>query len=405
MSVRLVLGLGGTVDFEIVWDSAVFEQLIEEYRIGPADLGTDVAIVDERTLVITILAFLELGAGGERFIASSGIVHRFAARFDTRVTLGGTGVRAGIAMDSLGVPTVQHLVSIDDNVRRLLPPSMRWISSAHEDTLDPHLIIQFTQGSRVRAGDIDIVAPAANRLIVANDPPNREMRLSPDLTAELATADAFLISGFNTMTDAALLDARLEELVAAMEALPPDALVFYEEAGFYVDAFRERVRDAIVDRVDIYSMNEDELEEYVGRRVDLLDPDAVAAAVTDVRQTVAAPTLVVHTRHWALAVGPRAGAFTEALRGAVTMAATRYRSGDGHTAAHYVETSSLPLQPDAVTFSAAVEQRLQDAVCVAAFELDAQHATTVGLGDTFVGGFLAAWSESGPSERPLRHTR
>jgi len=71
--------------------------------------------------------------------------------------------------------------SVDDNVRRLLPPTIRWISSATEDTLDPHLIIQFHAGTRVVAGDIDITSPAPNRLIVANDLPNREMRLSEEL--------------------------------------------------------------------------------------------------------------------------------------------------------------------------------------------------------------------------------
>src|SRR5688572_31170181 len=44
--------------------------------------------------------------------------------------------RAGLALDRLGIGSVQHLVSIDDNVRRLLPPSIRYVSSATADTLD-----------------------------------------------------------------------------------------------------------------------------------------------------------------------------------------------------------------------------------------------------------------------------
>lgn len=390
MSTHLVLGLGGTVDFEIVWDPAVFERLIDELHIHAADLTVDAPVVDERSLVITILAFLERGVGGERFITSSDIVHAFARRFETRVTLGGTGVRAGIAMASLGVPSVQHLVSIDDNVRRLLPASIRWISSATEDTLDPHLIIQFPAGTRVTAGDIDITSPAANRVIVANDPPNRELPLSDELAGELASADAFLVSGFNTMQDRELLELRLSELRAAMASLPADALVFYEEAGFYEPAFRERVRESLLDRIDVYSMNEDELQEYVGHPVDLLDADAVAAAIDEVRSRVSVPLLVVHSRHWAIGVGADADAYRAALRGAVTMAGTRYRFGDGHTAADFTHTGTLEIQPDAARFAVEFERRAPDAVCVPAYRLDAERATTIGLGDTFVGGFLAA---------------
>jgi len=301
-------------------------------------------------------------------------------------------VRAGIAMSSLGVPSIQHLVSIDDNVRRLLPPTIRWISSATEDTLDPHLIIQFHAGTRVVAGDIDITSPAPNRLIVANDLPNREMRLSEELAGELRGADVFVVSGFNTMQDASLLETRLADLRTAMVGLPRHALVYYEEAGFYEPAFRERVRLALADLIDVYSMNEDELQEELGREVDLLDARAVADAVTELRARVPVPALVVHSRHWALAAGPTAALYRTALRGAVDMAATRYRVGDGHTAADYATTAELTPRPDAALFALAIEHTLEGAVCVPGYGFDVPRPTTIGLGDAFVGGFVAAWS-------------
>ncbi len=393
MSSHLVLGLGGTVDYEIVWDSAVLEELILEHGISAGDLTMSQPIDDERALVLTVLAFLERGAGGERFAASSGIVEAFAARFETRVTLGGTGVRAGIAMHSLGVPSVQHLVSIDDTVRRLLPDSTTFISSATEDTLDPHLIVQFSAGTRVTAGDIDIVAPHANRLIVANDPPNRELRISADLAAALSEARAFLVSGFNTMQDRALLDARLHDVRVALSELPTDALVFYEDAGFYNPEFSTRVRRALLDQIDVYSLNEDELQTYLGSPVNLLNPDAVVAALEHAHRLIPARVLLVHTRHWAIALGDRAPSFAPALEGAVTMAATRYRQGDGHTAADYAQTRTLPVQTEGAAVAAAVQARLPHrAAAVPAYRLDVDSPTTIGLGDSFVGGFLAAWA-------------
>ncbi len=391
----IVLGLGGTVDFEIRWDADVLERLARDHLIRRDELFATTPIVDERSLVAVILAFLASGSGGERFVESSAIVEAFAARFETAITLGGTGVRAGIALDSLGIPSVQHLVSIDDNVRRLLQASTRYISSATRDTLDPHLIVQYPAGTRVRIGDEELIAPQPNRLIFANDPPNREMRLSDDLSAALETADVFLVSGFNTMTDGDLLESRLDTLEEALRSLPPDALLFYEDAGFYHRDFAHIARARLLPRIDVYSMNEDELQEYVARQVDLLDPADVERVLGEAHALIPAPALVVHTRYWAIAIGPNAANYRAALDSAVRMAATRYRLGDGHTAADFAATADLPRHTGGADVVAHVERELP-ATGVPAYVIETDTPTTIGLGDTFVGGFLAAI----PRERP-----
>lgn len=389
MAEDLVLGLGGTVDYEIRWDAEVLSALAAQHGIRRDELNTTTPIIDERALVVTVLAFLASGGGGERFVLTSEIVERFAANFDTTITLGGTGVRAGIALDRIGVPTVQHLVSIDDNVRRLLPASMRIVSSATRDTLDPHLIVQYPRGARVQVLDGVVTAPASNRLIFANDAPNREMAIAEGLGDALENAAAFLVSGFNTMQDADLLEARLDDLVAAMRRLPPEALVYYEDAGFYHRELSARVRARLLDRIDVYGMNEDELQEYLGRSVDLLSPGDVADALAEVHALIPARALVVHTSSWAVAVGVAAGVHRVALESAVRTAATRYRLGDACTAADLEDTARLPRHEGGTAVVAEVERRLP-AVGVAAYVIDTAHPTTIGLGDTFVGGFLAA---------------
>lgn len=387
---QLVLGLGGTVDYELRWDSAVFDRLAFEHRVRRHELTAAVPIVDERSLLIAVLALVAAGAGAERFVASSEVVEAFAAHFDYDVTLGGTGVRAGLVLDSLSIPSTQHLVSIDENVRRLLPARVSYVCSAAHDTLDPHLIVQYPVGARVRLMDADILSPAANRLIFANDAPNREMLLAPALGEVLATASVFLVSGFNTMQDHALLEKRLDELERAMQQLPPDALVYYEDAGFYTRAFAETVRRRLLRWIDVYSLNEDELQEYLGRAVALLDPVDVVRALDEIRALIPVPTLVLHTRHWALAVGSDAARHRRALESAVRVAATRYRLGDGFTAEQAEETSGMPRHEGGVRLVAAVEAAVSDAVGVPGFFLDVARPTTIGLGDTFVGGFLSA---------------
>ncbi|WP_241976269.1 ADP-dependent glucokinase/phosphofructokinase [Cryobacterium algoricola] len=391
MREKLVLGLGGTVDYEIAWDSRVIEHLIREYSIRASELDASIPVMSERDLVVTLLAFLAGGAGGERFVASSDIVETFAARFDRRITLGGTCVRAAMAMQALGVESTVHLVSIDDHVRRLLPAGCAYLCSADHDTTDPHLIVQFSAGARVQAGDIDLDAPHPNRVIYANDPPNERLLLSEGLGEALREAEIFLISGFNVIQDTDLLRERLLDIRQHMQQLPLDAVVYYEDAGFHVPAMSRYVRDALIGVIDVYSMNEDEMQAYLGRPVDLLAVDEVAEALRELQLLIPAATLVVHTKYWSLALGELAASYAASLQGGITMASTRYCYGDDFTERDYREIDSRVPSVLGTRFAADLEDRMGPTVrCLPAFALTVAAPTTIGLGDSFVGGFIAA---------------
>jgi ADP-dependent phosphofructokinase/glucokinase len=385
-----VLGLGGGVDYEVDVSAPILEQLVDRFDIRAAELSSPATVAGERDLIISILAYLRKGGGGEHFVASADALGRFAARFPTRISLGGTSVRAAIAMSRLGVPSTVHLVGLNDRVRRLLPPACDYISSGDLNPLNPHLIVQYEQGLRVRAGDIDIQAPGPNRLIYVNDPANESMPLSEDLGPLLRDAGVFLVSGFNATRDRVVLDQRLSTLKRHMRELPARALVYYEDAAFHEPAFSRRVRDALVDVIDVYGLNEDELQSYLGHVVDLLSVDEVERALTALRSLIPVPTLVVHSRYWAAAVGAGAGGFAEALDDGVVIAAARYSHGDAYTGQHVDLIRSRPRRTESVEFAAALERRMGGLVrCVPSVRLEVAAPTTIGLGDTFVGGFLA----------------
>ncbi|WP_427016442.1 hypothetical protein ACQCSX_17150 [Pseudarthrobacter sp. P1] len=210
---------------------------------------------------------------------------------------------------------------------------------------------------RVRAGGIDLTTPHPNRVIFTNDPPNTEMVLSGQLGSVLDTAGVFLVSWLNVVKDEAILQSRLRERAQLVAALPGDATVLYEDAGFHVPAYAGRVRDAMADMVDVYSMNEDDMHHHLDREVDLLD----------------------------------AVAYERGLQGGITMASTRFRHGDGFTVQDHEAVGLLPVNPAGARFGADIEARLGPAVrCLPAFALDSAAPATIGVGDSFVGGFIAA---------------
>ncbi|MFW8746021.1 hypothetical protein, partial [Mesorhizobium japonicum] len=104
-------------------------------------------------------------------------------------------------------------------------------------------------------------------------PPNRLLALSERLPDALEHASLFVVSGFNSMQEADLLAQRVEQLRVAMRRLPDDAVVIFEDAGYHEPSYGPIVLAGLADQLDVYSLNEDELQLRVGRVVGLLDPD------------------------------------------------------------------------------------------------------------------------------------
>lgn len=391
MQEAIALGFGDNTDYEIVWDAGVFEALIAHYGIQAGELSVDRPIASERDLVVSILGFLQAGNGGERHVEASSIVEAFARKFAMKITLGGTSVRAALAMHKLGYPSALHLVTLNEHVRRLLPPECPYVCSNTAESSYPHLIVQFDQGARVRAGDVDLRARRANRIIYHDDTDNVTMRLNEEFARLITAARVLLVSGFNAMRDEALLVDRLATLQRIMAALPGDAQLFYEDAGFYNPAFHHVIHRALAGRIGIFSLNEDELQGHLGRKLALGDAGQVAAALAELQAHFPVPTIVVHTMYWALAYGAGAPSMAAALRGGVTMATTRFRHGDDFTADDYHAVARLAPKAEGERFAEAITHLLGDRVCCVPVAQVAQAGgTTIGLGDAFVGGFLPA---------------
>ncbi|WP_308467903.1 ADP-dependent glucokinase/phosphofructokinase [Rathayibacter soli] len=395
---RVVLGLGGTIDYEIRWDELLLQQLAFEHRMRREECDSTLPIIDERSLIAVILGFARERHGGERFVQSPEIIEEFAARHDKIITLGGTCVRAALIMRTLGMRSTVHLVSVDDEFRQLYPPDCDYISSATHDGMYPHLIVQLPERGCIKLIDGDIPIEGPNRLIFVNDPPHVQMGLSSDLEESVRTAQLVLVSGFNAMNDIDLLNERLTELRSTLKVRPAAATVMYEDAGFHSPRLQTSVREHIAPMVDVYSMNEDELQTHLGRTVDLLNVDSVAHALDDARALIPGPTLVIHTRHWALASGHGAARLAPGLRGGISAATARYVYGDRVTAARVAAITQINPPVAHQRFAESITRAGSEPITsVPAYSISVEHPTTIGLGDCFVGGFLAALAAS-PNE-------
>lgn len=391
MKAQIALGFGNNIDYEIAWDSWIIENLISQYGIRAEEISDNREIKSERDLVISILNFLKSGSGGERFIADSAIIEQFSRSFEIKATLGGTSVRAAIAMRKLGYIPALHLVTTNDHVRRLIPQDIPYVCSNPQDSLYPHLIVQFSTGARVRAGDIDICTNRPNRIIYHHDDDNITMKLNEDFADMITEAKVLLVSGFNAMQSKELLISRMESLLRIVKKLPKDALIYYEDAGFYDPSLSRLIHSMLKDEISIFGLNEDELQSHLGRKLDLVDAFQIKEALENLHKLIPVPILIVHSMYWALAYGENATRFENALKGGVTMATTRFRYGDDFTVENYREIASLPANQEGARLSDALQGLLARQICcVPVPQVDQSNATTVGLGDAFVGGFLPA---------------
>ena len=243
----------------------------------------------------------------------------------------------------------------------------------------------------MRAGDIDICARQSNRLIFHCNADRMAMKLNPDFAAFLSSARVLLISGFNAMQSRRLLAERLATVTGMLERLPSDAAVFLEDGDYFDPSFRRLIFRALGPRLDVFSLNEDELQTHLQRQVSLHDPGQARRALQDLHRLIPARTIVLHTRYWAMAYGERAVHYAAALKAGVTMATTRLRYGDDFTVADYREIERRAAPAEYAKFAAAINRAAEDTVyCVAVAEVEQSKATTIGLGDAFVGGFLPA---------------
>ncbi len=393
MGEKIALGFHTCVDYELKWNTGVVEEQIKAFDIHEDELKIDVDVKTERDIWISCLAHLKEGIGGEMVPDTPKAVVDFAEHFEYAITLGGTATRAAIILAKLGYESVLQTSCYNEHVERLMPDKVHALPGVPADHTDiyPHVVLQCAKGVRICANDIDFVTPRENRVMVSRDIDSLNMPVLPEAFGSMiADAEVFLLGCFSEILDQAILEDCVEKTKALWKHLPEDALVVMEDGCYIKKDFRYLVHEKLAPMTDILSMNEDELQEYIGKRINILDVDEVMKAVKYVHETSGIKTILVHSAAWALAYGEKAGIMHNSLEGGIVMASTRFRVGDHFTDTDYEETRAMPGRPESVTFCERLKAELGDQVCCLPCKdlSHVEHPTVVGLGDTFAGGLL-----------------
>ncbi|WP_020610907.1 ADP-dependent glucokinase/phosphofructokinase [Sediminispirochaeta bajacaliforniensis] len=395
---KIGLGLGNNTDFELAWNPEALEQCIREYDVHEKDLKEERRpILNEKDLLINVLRFIKSEIGGECILEDTETALQFSKRFDYEITIGGTCPRSAIAMRKLGYTSCMHLVTMNEHIKKLLPPDCSYVCSNKDESFDIHLIIQYPADADIIANDIRIHTVRANRIIIDDDYNNSIMNLSEDFFDNcLSQARVFLLSGFNVMQDHELLKKRLSYMKGQLIKLKKQGTtIYYEDACFADETSNRLCKEYLFEHIDIFSLNEDEMKDYLQQDIDLLDASQVAAAAKTLKERFAIPLVVIHSKYWALAYGEHAKDYAACLKGGITMATTRFRFGDSfNEPAQYEETYALPDDEAGKKFADAFASIVGDrGCCIPSVMVEEQNVTTIGLGDAFVGGFIPQLSE------------
>lgn len=390
---RIFCGLGNNIDYEIVWDSQTINELVSRYRITLQEARIQpVEICTMRDLVQSLLAFFVQGTGGERYTTGVDILLEFSKHFSYKTTLGGTGVRAALALEKMGIDTNIHLVSINNQTRSLLPARAEILCSSDRDSISPHLIVQFNRGDTLCIESEIIEAPSSDRIIYVHDQENMELQLTDNLKDVCIDAPAVLLSGFNAIQRQDILRTRLTQVINVIKELPKEVCVFYEDAAFHQHQFSWDVMKTLSSYVSVYSLNFDELQSYVKRSVDISSPQDVMEAISNIQSI--SSTIVLHTKFWALAFGKDAALYKRSLKAGVTLASARFSFGDSFGIDEYKQLFYGEVEPQGRAFVSSLQNMYPEVCAVAVPRVQKKIVTTIGLGDAFVGGFLSIYGRN-----------
>lgn len=432
---RIACGFTNNVDVIIALDGERCAALAAD--VGASLAETPVAVAATPAALLQGLRwFLERGQGGEIPLADAAMADWVGAHFSGRLGLGGTGAQAAQTLARLGRDTLLHVTSLspaqaallDDSGRILIPtPAGLRTPAAAARPADPtltHFIFEYPAGLALPFPDRTVVTSRANRVIVPFSPLHARLPLDPCFLAAVADpahrVRRALISGYNQIENAAVARARVAETAAAIRRwrqASPDLLVHLELGATLAPEVFATILDDLPPHADSVGFNADELAAILALwgEPEAAVLDGVAGVLAGLRRlrrghshsrsrsrSLSGPRLGLHAQDYCLTLTRRDPLRERAaLTYASLVAGTRARLGALPTPADLRATGAAA-QPSPAGVAAIADltaavglrdgvARIGDDWLVAVPTLAVPDpAGTIGLGDSFTAGLLAA---------------
>ncbi len=408
---RIVFGYTSDLDVAIEWNGETFSEILSAYlKEEPRHLPGDV-IDSMPSFARIVSSYMIHGLGGEIDITDNAVCEYLESRFKAARILGGTCAQGATVLTAIGLPVLVHITDKSREVSRLMDgPGVRVVAregvvpimeGASAEPPVRHFILQYPKGIRITANGVIYEVPASNRLIMDFDEIHKYLPLDRHFLDYCETfADGlrvYSVSGFNAILDAGIMEQRTDELAVhygRVKSRNPDCMIYLEDAHYLRFDLKELLFSKFAGLVDVFGMNDEELVDHamrLGFRTDREDLSSVLHGLDALLRRYSMRGIVLHTKDYSLFYGSELEGVDVAkgLTLGNILAGTRARTGRYGSYEDCGETLRLPLSPRGIAFSEQLA-RMKTGKCVhlvPSLYMD-RPTYTIGLGDTFMGGFL-----------------
>lgn len=403
------LGYSSNLDYLCEFNTDRLNRLLEKYNPDGVfdDMKAYGQIHTMQELLETIVFYCMHGVGGEAGICDVRLVEE---GFEWTLGMGGTGTQAAMAMASIGCPSVVHLTDDSKEVCDMLHHQSIYTVSkqgklihtnhvSQSDRQEIHCIIQFKKGEKIRLGALEIEIPSSNRLILANMTVNVKLPFhKPFFTYVEQYAKDFtsnVLSSFNEVQNLEILFERLSWIkkhLTQYRKRNPTGIVFFEDAHYHNCEIRRLCMEELYPKVDIVSLNEDELKytfEMLQYEKDIGDVISCVEGMKFIQKKFGIRKgVIVHTKDYAMYVGVQQDFDMETGLLYGNMLATG-KAMNGWYGNREQIRETLKLAPSVLGESmrnVIMESKYRDEVVLVPSKYIDKPNYTIGLGDSFVAG-------------------
>lgn len=384
------------------------------------NFNEEAMIEDQKDFYSALYSYISTGRGGELFVKNDEICEWMKNEFSWKFKIGGTGAQICNALSMLNNKVILHSTSMSEKLRELLCGEQIYLPSGnkvlkldecnYENTPYEHFIYEFDESLTIGHKDKEIKCPRANRLMLHLD---ENLEFNKDfLQFALENAKcirAIVLSGFNIITNKEDLQQKLDyvsKCIKQIKALNNDIFVYFENGDTKNKELKKLIFFSVLDFADCIGMNENEFEDLLVNRnmqVDVKDINDLLDKALYIYNELKFKELIIHAENFSVGItGDDPIKVRDSLFMGNLVSCNRARTGwfGGYDELRDcikeipVSTEGIE-QIEELIKKGVVDENLickineSQGISVAPSRKVRKPVCTVGLGDSFVAGFIS----------------